>query len=69
MFVVAALSMAIYAVTDTGFAFLMNNLIKTLTPDELSPELQLVSKWLPLAILLLFVVRGIVAFFSAYYLK
>jgi subfamily B ATP-binding cassette protein MsbA len=66
MFVVAALSMAIYAVTDTGFAFLMNNLIKTLTPEELSPELQLVSKWLPLAILLLFVVRGVVAFFSAY---
>ena len=42
IFVVAALSMAIYAVTDTGFAFLMNNLIKTLTPEELSPELQFV---------------------------
>ncbi len=58
--------MAIYAVTDTGFAYLMNNLIKTLSPDELSPELQLVRKWLPLAIMLLFVVRGLVAFFSAY---
>ncbi len=66
IFVVAALSMAIYAVTDTGFAFLMNNLIKTLTPEELSPELQFVRKWLPLAIMLLFIVRGVVAFLSAY---
>jgi subfamily B ATP-binding cassette protein MsbA len=66
IFTVAALAMAIYAVTDTGFAYLMNNLIKTLTPDELSPELQLVRKWLPLAIMLLFIVRGLVAFFSAY---
>jgi subfamily B ATP-binding cassette protein MsbA len=66
MFVIAALAMAVYAVTDTGFAFLMNNLIKTLAPDELSPELQFVKKWLPLAIMLLFVVRGLVAFLSAY---
>jgi subfamily B ATP-binding cassette protein MsbA len=66
MFVIAALAMAVYAVTDTGFAILMNNLIKTLPPDELSPELQLIKKWLPLAIMLLFVVRGLVAFLSAY---
>ncbi len=66
MFVVAALSMAIYAVTDTGFAFLMQNLIETLNPEELNPELQTVRKWLPLVIMLLFIVRGVVAFSSAY---
>ena len=66
IFVVAALSMAIYAVTDTGFAFLMQNLIETLNPEELSPELQTVRKWLPLVIMLLFIVRGVVAFSSAY---
>jgi subfamily B ATP-binding cassette protein MsbA len=66
IFIVAALAMAVYAVTDTGFAYLMNNLIKTLTPDELSPELELIRKWLPLGIMLLFIVRGLVAFLSAY---
>lgn len=66
MFVVAAIAMAIYAVTDTGFAFLMNNFIKTLDPQDLSPELSLIRKWLPLAIMLLFITRGVVAFFSAY---
>ena len=52
IFVVAALSMAVFAVTDTGFAFLMSNLIKTLEPKGLSPELQFIKKWLPLAQLL-----------------
>lgn len=66
IFIVAALAMAVYAVTDTGFAYLMNNLIKTLTPDELSPELELIRKWLPLGIMLLFIIRGLVAFLSAY---
>ncbi len=66
MFTVAAIAMAIYAVTDTGFAYLMSNLIKTLEPEGLSPELQFVKKWLPLAIMLLFIIRGLVAFLSAY---
>jgi len=66
MFIVATFAMAIYALTDTGFAYLMNNLIKTLAPEDLSPELQLIRKWLPVAILLLFIVRGVVAFLSAY---
>ena len=68
MFIVAAIAMAIYAATDTGFAILMNNFIKTLDPTELNPQQELVRKWLPLAILSLFILRGVVAFLSAYYL-
>lgn len=66
IFIVAAVAMALYAATDTGFAFLINNLIKTLDPTNLSEELQVVKKWLPLAIMLLFILRGIAAFLSAY---
>jgi len=60
--------MAVYAVTDTGFAFLMQNMVEVLDPDELSPEQTIIRKWMPLAIMALFIVRGVVAFLSAYWL-
>jgi subfamily B ATP-binding cassette protein MsbA len=66
VFVLAAVTMAVYAATDTGFAFLMNNLVKTLTPGELTPTQQQIGNWLPAAILLLFVARGGAAFVSTY---
>ena len=68
MFVIAALAMAVYAVTDTGFAFLIKNLMQYLDPDGLGDEELLIRKFLPLAIVGLFLVRGGAAFFSAYYL-
>jgi subfamily B ATP-binding cassette protein MsbA len=68
MFILAGLAMAVYAVTDTGFAFLMQNLVKVLDPDGLSPGQGVVRKWMPLAILGLFFVRGAVAFLSSYWL-
>ena len=40
MFVIAAIAMAVYAVTDTGFAFLTNNLIKFLDPEGLARAVQ-----------------------------
>ncbi|MBT8442400.1 MAG: lipid A export permease/ATP-binding protein MsbA [Gammaproteobacteria bacterium] len=66
MFVVAASAMAIYAATDTGFAYLMNNLIQVLDPEGLTEEQELIRQYLPVAIVGLFVIRGLVAFASAY---
>ncbi len=66
VFVIAAIAMAVYAVTDTGFAFLMKNLIQYLDPVGLSDEELALRRMLPAAIVGLFLVRGLVAFFSAY---
>ncbi|MFQ5633886.1 MAG: lipid A export permease/ATP-binding protein MsbA [Gammaproteobacteria bacterium] len=66
LFVVAALAMAGYAATDTGFAYLMNLLFKVLDPTELTGDLAWRRRYLPVAIVGLFLVRGTVAFVSAY---
>jgi len=66
IFVVAALAMALYAATDTGFAYLMNNLIQVLDPEGLTEEQELIRQYLPVAIVGLFIIRGLVAFVSAY---
>jgi subfamily B ATP-binding cassette protein MsbA len=68
IFLLAGLAMAVYAVTDTGFAFLMQNMVEVLDPDGLTPEQAVIRRWMPLAILALFMVRGAVAFLSAYWL-
>lgn len=68
MFIVAAIAMAGYAATDTGFAYLMNNFFQVLDPEGLSEEMSLVRRYLPIAIVGLFVARGGVAFVSAYFL-
>ncbi len=64
MFIVAAIAMVIYAITDTGFAILIKNLIAFLDGEDES-ELS-VGEFLPIAIVGLFLVRGLAAFFSAY---
>ena len=60
--------MAVYAVTDTGFAFLMQNMVEVLDIEGLNPQQKLIRQWMPLAILGLFLIRGLVAFVSAYLL-
>lgn len=66
LFVLSAIAMAVYAATDTGFAWLINRLIETTVPGELSPRKQWIRSWLPVAILLLFVIRGVAEFSSTY---
>jgi len=66
IFIVAAIAMVFYAVTDTGFAFLIKNLMQYLDPEGLSDEELLIRRFLPVAIISLFLVRGLVAFLSAY---
>jgi len=78
MFIVAAFAMAIYAITDTGFAILIRNLMAYLDLEDESPaengpgadglgeDALSVGQYLPIAIIGLFLVRGLAAFFSAY---
>jgi subfamily B ATP-binding cassette protein MsbA len=66
VFILAALGMAVYAATDTGFAWMINQLIEAVGGGkevELDANLQ---RWLPVAILLLFIVRGIAEYTSTY---
>ena len=68
VFIVAALGMAVYAATDTGFAYLINKLIGAIgaPPATEEPFQELIRRWLPLGILLLFVVRGTGEFAATY---
>ena len=68
VFLVAALGMAVYAATDTGFAWLINKLIGAIgaPPATDEPYQELIRRWLPLGILLLFLVRGTGEFAATY---
>ena len=62
-FLFAAVAMAVFAATETGFAFAVKRLTELLDSDAPAQE-----GWLPLAVLGLFLVRGISGFVSAYQL-
>jgi subfamily B ATP-binding cassette protein MsbA len=68
VFLVAAAGMATYAATDTAFAYVINKLIGTIggavQPKDGSDEV--IRRWLPLAILVLFLVRGVGEFAATY---
>jgi subfamily B ATP-binding cassette protein MsbA len=64
--VLAGAGMILYAATDTAFAWLVNQLLKVVTPGEQPPETERLREWIPLAILVLFLVRGIGEFASTY---
>ncbi|MBM4196198.1 MAG: lipid A export permease/ATP-binding protein MsbA [Gammaproteobacteria bacterium] len=66
MFVLAAIGMILYALTDTAFAWLVNQLLKAVTPGELTPEQQELARGIPYAIVALFIVRGLGEFASTY---
>lgn len=66
VFLVSAIGMAFYAATDTGFAFLINRLIGAFADTGEDEAGAGVQRWLPLAILGLFMVRGIAEFTSTY---
>lgn len=68
VFIIAALGMATYAATDTGFAYLINKLIGAIgaPPATEEPFQELIRRWLPLGILLLFLVRGTGEFAATY---
>jgi subfamily B ATP-binding cassette protein MsbA len=66
VFLAAAAGMALFAATNTGFAWLVNQLLGTFGVEQLTPQQQLIRRWLPLAILVLFVVRGGAEFATTY---
>lgn len=68
VFIIGSIGMAFYAATDTGFAWLVKNLLASIdtastTPD---PEAELIRRWLPVGILVLFLVRGVSEFAATY---
>lgn len=65
-FLVAAVGMAFFAATNTGFAWLVNQLLATFGAEQLTPQQQLIRRWLPLGILVLFLLRGAAEFASTY---
>ena len=68
VFIIAALGMALYAATDTGFAFLIKQLLATIggSGKGTDPQAELIRRWLPLGILVLFLVRGVAEFAGTY---
>ncbi len=68
VFIIAAIGMAFYAATDTGFAWLVKNLLISIdAPREAAdPEAELIRRWLPIGILVLFLVRGAAEFAATY---
>ncbi len=68
VFIVAAIGMAAYAATDTGFAWLVKNLLASIGTGraDADPQAEAIRRWLPLGILLLFIVRGTAEFAATY---
>lgn len=67
VFIGVAAASALFAASDAGFAFLIQQLTDIVAAgSELTARQALVKQWLPLAVLLLFIVRGLANFFSTY---
>ncbi len=68
VFIAAAIGMALYAATDTAFAWLVKQLLATIdAPAEpADPQAELIRRWLPLGIMVLFLVRGAAEFTTTY---
>lgn len=68
VFIIAAVGMAFYAATDTGFAWLVKQLLASIEAPvgATDPEADLIRRWLPLAIMALFLVRGAAEFATTY---
>ena len=68
VFLIAAAGMAFYAATDTGFAWLVKQLLASIeAPDDTpDPQAEFIRRWLPLGIMILFLVRGSAEFATTY---
>ncbi|MGI9308365.1 MAG: ABC transporter transmembrane domain-containing protein, partial [Gammaproteobacteria bacterium] len=67
VFLLAALAMVVFAASDTGFAFLIKNLTDIVEAgDDLTAQQEQIKKWLPLGVLVLFLLRGAFGFLSSY---
>jgi len=67
IFLASILAMAVFAASDTGFAFLIKTLTEIIEAgDNLTERQQFIKDYLPVGVLLLFVGRGIAGFLSGY---
>ncbi len=67
IFLASLLGMALFAASDTGFAFLIKTLTEVIeNGDNLTERQQVIKDWLPVGVLLLFFGRGIAGFLSGY---
>ena len=67
VFLGVAAATAVFAASDTGFAFLVKTLTEIVQAgDELDEQQVFIKRWLPLGVLILFLVRGLSNFLSTY---
>jgi len=67
VFLMVVVSASIFAATDAGFAYLMKTLTEVVQAgSDMNEQQALVKRWLPIGVLLLFIVRGLSNFVSAY---
>ncbi len=66
IFSIGVIAMLVFAVTDTGFAFLIKTLTDSFAGTESSFDADQIKVLLPLAVIIIFFVRGISGFFSVY---
>jgi subfamily B ATP-binding cassette protein MsbA len=66
MFSFGALAMLIFAITDTGFAFLIKTLTDSFAGTENSKSIDQIKGYLPLIVIFIFFIRGLSGFFSTY---
>ena len=58
--------MLIFAITDTGFAFLIKTLTDSFAGTENSKSIDQIKGYLPLIVIFIFFIRGLSGFFSTY---
>jgi subfamily B ATP-binding cassette protein MsbA len=66
MFTFGAIAMLIFAITDTGFAFLIKTLTDSFAGTKNSNNIDQIKDYLPLVVIFIFLIRGLSGFFSTY---
>jgi len=67
VFIGVAVSTGVFAASDTGFAYLVKTLTEIVQAgSDLDEKQALIKRWLPLGVLVLFLVRGLSNFLSSY---
>ena len=66
MFSIGVIAMLLFAVTDTGFAFLIKTLTDSFAGTGTAYDTQELKVMLPIAVIIIFIVRGVSGFFSVY---
>jgi subfamily B ATP-binding cassette protein MsbA len=66
MFSIGVIAMLLFAVTDTGFAFLIKTLTDSFAGTGTAYDTNQIKVILPVAVIIIFIIRGVSGFFSVY---